>query len=317
MRTDTLGRRLRFASPQPRGKRLDLSERDFLIFEALLRHGPLPTHYLYEFTRHLGKHLTSLQHRLTKLANGTENGPAYLVRPPQQFAAYNGRCQPLIYDLTPSVFSVLAEHGNPHPRPRTDPFMHRFMTACVSASIQLAALAGGCRYGSKEDIFAHPKCPEPTRNASNPLALPIWSGDRSRFLVPDDLFVIQYPGPKARFFAVEIDRRTESIHSETAKTAFGRKLQAYIAAIKNRTYHGHWGIPGLTVLTITTNAVHLRQMLRHLHALNEPQLSSRFLFKSKSHFSANWEVPPIMGDLFGEPWVAGDGSQVAIDAHPN
>jgi hypothetical protein len=78
-------------------------------------------------------------------------------------------------------------------------------------------------------------------------------------------------------------------------------------------YHRHWRIPGLTVLTVTTNAIHLEQMLRYLRSLNEPQLASRFLFKSKPHFGANWEVPPIMPDLFGEPWTAGDETQVAID----
>lgn len=97
--------------PQPRGKRIDLSERDFAIFEALHRHGPLPTHYLYEFTRHFGRHLTSFQHRLTKLANGTENGTAYLPRPRQQFASYNARCQPIIYDLAAPALAALGGRG--------------------------------------------------------------------------------------------------------------------------------------------------------------------------------------------------------------
>ncbi len=313
MKTDTLGRRLRFAPPQPRGKRIDLNERDLLIFEALHRHGPLPTHYLYEFTRHLGKHLSSFQHRLTKLTNGTENGTAYLARPQQQFASYNARCQPIIYDLAAPAFAVLAERGNLARQPRTDPFLHRFMGACVSASIRLAADKHGSRHGSKEDIFQHPKCPQDTKYARNPLALPIWSFMGSKFLVPDDLFVIQYPGPKPRFFAVEIDRKTESINSETAKTAFGRKLQGYIEAIKNRTYHKHWGIPGLAVLTVTTNPIHLQHMLDYFRTLNEPQLAGHFLFKSKSHFGANWEIPPIMYDLFNEPWITADGRQVAID----
>src|SRR5207244_13406479 len=136
---------------------------------------------------------------------------------------------------------------------------------------------------------------------------------QTKCLVPDDLFVIQYPGPRIRFFAVEIDRRTESINSETAKTAYGRKLQGYIEAMRSRTYHKQWGIPALTVLTVTTNPIHLQHMLDYFHSLNEPQLAKRFLFKSKSHFGANWEVPPIMYDLFDEPWIAADRSQVALD----
>lgn len=313
MKTDTLGRRLRFAPPQPRGKRINLTERDLAIFEALHRHGPLPTNYLSEFTRHFGNHLGSFQHRLTKLANGTETAHAYLTRPQQQFASYNARCQPIIYDLAAPALAVLAERGRLNRYPRTDPFLHRLMGATVSASIRLAAERHGCRHGSMDDIFRHPKCPEATRNASNPLALPIRSGTAGKYLVPDDLFVIQHPGPKPRFFAVEIDRRTECINSDTAKTAYGRKLHGYITALKNRLYHRHWGIPGFTVLTVTTNPVHLQDMVRYFQSLGEPQLTNRFLFKSKSHFGANWEVPPVMRDLFEEPWITGDGRGIVID----
>lgn len=290
-----------------------MSERDIAIFEALYRHGPLPSHYLYEFTRHLGRHLTSFQHRLTKLAHGAENGAAYLTRPEQQFASYNARCQALIYDLAAPSVAALAERGRPCRSARTDPFLHRFMGACVSASLQLAAERRGCRYGSKDDIVAHPKCPEATKHAANPLALPLGSPAGRQFLVPDELFVIQYPGPKTRFFAVEIDRRTESINSAVARTAYGRKLEAYIEVIKQRLYQRHWGIPGLTVLTVTTNPIHLQHMLRYFRSLNEPQLAMRFLFTSKAHFGSNWEVPPIMADLFNEPWIAGDGRRVGID----
>src|SRR5205823_2974073 len=156
--------------------------------------------------------------------NGAGNTAGYLQKPQQQWACGDARCQDTIYDLTPRSLAVLADRGIAS-RPRTDPFLHRFMGACVSASMRLAAGARGCRYGSKDEIFGHPKCPPDTREAANPLALPIWSSAAGRFLVPDDLFVIQYPGPKPRFFAVEIDRRTESIDSDTAKTAYGRKLQ--------------------------------------------------------------------------------------------
>lgn len=100
------------------------------------------------------------------------------------------------------------------------------MGATVSASIRLAAEQHGCGYGTKEDIFTHPKCPEPTRDAANPLVLPIWSATAGKYLVPEDLFVIQYPGPKPRFFAVEIDRRTECINSDTAKTAMAASSTA-------------------------------------------------------------------------------------------
>lgn len=238
MATDILGRRLRHASPQPRGRHIELTERDLVLFETLQRHGPLPSTYLFESTKHLGRNETDLKHRLTKLYNGTVKGIAYLTRPPQQFAAYDARCQPGIYDLTLCAAGALAERGRGARFiiPRADPFLHRLMTACVGASIELAAREGGVRYLTKEDIFSHRSCPASTRSASNPLAV----AANGKTFVPDDLFGFAYPGPRYRFFAVEIDRSTESIERRNvAQTAYGRKLEAYLTIMRDRTYRKH------------------------------------------------------------------------------
>jgi len=48
---DALARRLRFAPPSPR-EAFVLSNVDYLMLEAINRHGPLPTPYLYEFQKH-------------------------------------------------------------------------------------------------------------------------------------------------------------------------------------------------------------------------------------------------------------------------
>jgi hypothetical protein len=60
MNTDTLNRRLRFAAPNPLVRRLQLVDADILAFEAINRHGPLPSHYLYEFTKHVRRDKTHL-----------------------------------------------------------------------------------------------------------------------------------------------------------------------------------------------------------------------------------------------------------------
>src|SRR5579863_2306824 len=44
-----------------------LRPRDTLIFEAIQRHGPLPTHYLYEFSKVAAKDYTGFQKRLVAL----------------------------------------------------------------------------------------------------------------------------------------------------------------------------------------------------------------------------------------------------------
>ena len=65
MPVDTRSRRLRSAPPPPEGRGIVLSDRDYLMFEAINRHGPLPSTYLYELTRHLPntRHCQSFHHR--------------------------------------------------------------------------------------------------------------------------------------------------------------------------------------------------------------------------------------------------------------
>lgn len=316
---DVLGRRLRFAPPNPVRLRrrangtveeiahqfIKITERDILLFEAINRHGPLPVHYLHEFTRHQAHSLAGLKRKITKLRNGTLYAGPYLDRPDQQFASIDGHFQANIYDLTPRSLAVLAERGA-RLNHRGDPFLHRLMTACVTGSLQLAAERHGLIYGDFAAILAHPKCPQATPRSANPLAIPAGG----KHVIPDSLFVVQ--GERPFFYAVEIDRRTESINSETARTAYGRKLQGYLDILANRTYRAHFGIPNLYILTVTTNPLHLQHMLDFYHSLNAAEYARQFLFKSIPYFAANWHVPPVMYDLFNEPWLAADGSRVQV-----
>src|SRR6266567_2907706 len=225
METDALKRRLRFSKPQPAGKRITVHDADMVVFEALHRHGPLPTPYLHEFAKHLSRNRNAFQYRLTKLYNGAEKSAALLSRPPQQFASYEARYQHVIYDLTRASRALLAERDTYYAPEKADPFLHRFMGACVSASIELACREAGIRYITKEEILSRQTCPETTRRSSNPLA--INTGDKT--LIPDDLFGLQYPDKSYRFFAVEIDRNTESIERRNlTQNTFGKKIDYYL-----------------------------------------------------------------------------------------
>ncbi len=83
------------------------------------------------------------------------------------------------------------------------PYLHRFMTACITASIELACRDHGFKYLSQADIFGHRKCPPELAEAEHPLGLPCGDG----IIIPDQLFGIDYGG-KFRFFALEADRKT-------------------------------------------------------------------------------------------------------------
>jgi Replication-relaxation len=303
MQTDSLHRRLRFARPQPLEKGIVLSARDISIFETLHRHGPLPTNYLFEATKHIAEDYNGLQHRLTALYNGTKDG-AFLIRPLQQFASFEARYQPLIYDLAPKAERALVERGlfARYATRRSDPFLHRFMGACVSASIEMGCKRHGLRYIGKEEIFASTKCPAATKESPNPLAIPISGFAGGRALIPDDLFGIQYGQQFYRFFAVEIDRNTESIEQrKLGQSTFGRKVHAYFDVFAKRTYRTHWGIPNLRVLSVTTSRIHRDNMLDFLAKQAGP--TARFLFQEHKDFGTNWRVPrETLAGLLDKPW---------------
>lgn len=137
------------------------------------------------------------------------------------------------------------------------------------------------------------------------MELPLSKQAIQKALVPDELFGINY-GDSYRFFAVEIDRQTESIERKNPEqNTFGKKLANYLDVMKHRTYKEIWGVPTLMVLTVTTNVTHMKNMMSYLHKL-DPKLSERFLFKALPTFGANWRVPPLLDML--EPWDCTQGS---------
>ncbi|MDB5580987.1 MAG: hypothetical protein JWR80_6163 [Bradyrhizobium sp.] len=309
MAIDALNRRLRTAAPCRQVNRLTLSEADYHLFRAIERHGPLPSHYLYEFTRHARRDRSHLQNRLTEFYNGDACGPL-LVRPPRQFAGFEARYQHLVYDLAPRAKALLAEHGMlaPFPPRRTDPFLHQLMQACVASSMELSAPAKGLRYISRAEILSHARCPQSTKSATNPMAIPVAS-IAQKALIPDDLFGLEYPGVGFRFFALEIDRNTESIERRNMKqNTFGAKIAGYLDVLRNQTYRTHWGLPNLHILTVTTNATHARNILAYIEKQSDPQYADRFAFVCEPSFGANWRVPKaVLSQLLDEPWITTTG----------
>ncbi|WP_422058519.1 hypothetical protein [Sphingomonas sp.] len=269
------------------------TEADIRLFEAIDRHGPLPTHYLHELTRHARGNLANLKFRLTHFYNGDAHGP-YLARPQQQFASFHARYQHLVYDFAPRAKLALAERGTlvRQPQGRAAPFVHQLMQACVGASFEIKASDHGICYISRSEILA---------KAAADLALPL-SANRS--LIPDDLFGLEYPGAGYRFFAVEIDRNTESIErSISGQTSFGRKIAAYLHILRTRAYRTHWGIPNLTVLTVTTNRTHAANIIEYIRAQDAGPFAERFLFQAEPSFGANWRVPSdVLSGVLTEEW---------------
>jgi len=81
-------------------------------------------------------------------------------------------------------------------------------------------------------------------------------------LVPDALFAVQ--GDRLAFYALEADRGTETVKSDIARTAYGRKLPLYIRAFDDGTWRTRFGIFNPVILTVTTSPKRIETMLDYL-----------------------------------------------------
>jgi|SRR5579863_10208647 len=146
--------------------------------------------------------------------------------------------------------------------------------------------------------------PQPRRRG-----LPIQSGGGE--IIPDLLFGLEYPGAGFRFFAVEIDRNTESIERRNlGQSAFARKIEGYVTALRDQTYRNWWGLPNLHVLTVTTNATHARKLVEYLRDHVPAQMQRRFAVAVDNTFGVDWRVPDApLAHLLSEAWITIDGSR--------
>lgn len=288
MITDSTKRRLRHAGPQPKGRRISIMPDDLALFSAINRHGPLPTNFLHAFLE--AKNFNAFQYRLTKLFNGTEQSPPLLFRPPQQFQSLHARYQPLVYDLTSESESLLVESGAEITE-RSDPFLHRLMGACLSASLEIACRGLGIRYIPRAEVLA---------KRGSQLSIRI----NGRNHVPDDLFGLRYLDGSYRFFAVEIDRQTESIQRHKSVSAsIDQKLRRYLDVMHDQLHVSHWAVPNLLVLFVTTNQTHKHNIISHLDRLTGTPFKERFLFKVLPEFGTNWRIPGVRPEFLTGVWL--------------
>lgn len=192
---------------------------------------------------------------------------------------------------------------------RANPFVHQLMQACVGASFELCAPSKGLRYISRNGILSHPRCGA-AKDVAQPLAIPI-PGSNGVTIIPDDLFGLEYPGSGFRFFAVEIDRNTESItRKQGGYTTWSKKVAGYLALLRHRLYREWWGIPNLTILVVTTSGLHARNILDYVASHCRPAEAERFLFTFEPQFGTNWRVPKnVLSGMLDESWFTTTGGR--------
>lgn len=316
--SDALRRRSRVTT-QPTGKRVSPTERDLHWFRKLAEHGPLPSSFLLAFS--YGSHASDkrARERLCDLFNedNTPDGGPHLIRPPQQFRTLDSRYNQLVHDLAPAGWRALERGGvdtAKRPAP-SGPWLHRFMTSCITATIELATLA-------RDDLSYIPQSAILAR-AGVELRYPVTIADPAtgyRFvkdLIPDALFGLCYhtdQGDRFRFFAVEADRATEPTTSSTwNRKSFERNLLQYEAYVAGGAYRDHLGLSApLMVLNVLSEERRMERML-DFAAKRYPTGNAFMLFQAWQDFGTVFRPPEPSPAFLNGGWVRSGLSPFRID----
>ncbi len=218
-----------------------------------------------------------------------------------------------MYDLTDAAKDALADAGRLRENTQAPggPWVHRHMVACITASIELATLAhGDIRFVFQDEVVKGPlRTTVPyTHNGKT----------ETRDLIPDSVFALAYrtdTGERYRLFALEADRGTEPGHSGTAnRKSQLRTVLQYRAYVGEGLYKVHLGVNApMLVLTITTNAARLRNLVDLVAETSATGRNSFMLFQHLPQFGRHFAPPKPLPQLLSEPWHRAGHEPFRID----
>lgn len=315
---DALGRRARLTA-QSTGKRVSPTARDLRWFAALAEHGPLPSSFLLAFDQ--GEHSSDkrARERLCDLFHeeNTPDGGSYLIRPQQQFRTIDSRYNQLVYDLAPAGWRALQRGGMDTGKcaAHSGPWLHRFMTSCITASIELATLVqDDVSYIPQSAILkradAELRCPVT-------IVAPETGYLYEKDLIPDAMIGICYHtdrGDRFRFFAVEADRATEpTTSSDWNRKSFERNLLQYEAYVADGAYRDHLGLTApILALNILSDEQRMQRMV-DFTAKRYPKGNAFMLFQAWSDFGPVFRPPEPNLALLTGGWFRGSLPVFDID----
>ena len=245
-----------------------LGQRDLEILQWLYR-------YRYLRQTHLQTLLQPASpKRFTERLGDLFHETGLINRPVIQPTLFDARSSPMLYEIVPSGIDCLAAHDAlPHravtfsrrsSRSYSPQFLHTMMIIETLLAIENATInTPGQRFVSVDEILA--RAPHSTRNARNPLAIPVTLEPNARhriirkrretMLIPDALYGIEYDvdgDMRYRFWALECERTSPAWRSRADASSTALKRAAYDALIASRNYHSHWGIPNLKLHLVSS-----------------------------------------------------------------
>lgn len=266
---DRLGRRSRFRRT-PTGKHVFLTERDTEILRLLYRYRYLRATQLVAFIR------PHSEKRLIERLGDLYHEAGLIDRPAAQWRRFDARYTPLIHELSLKGLRYLETCG-PLPdravtfarkdrRGVTPQFDHAMMIVDALVTVELETVRMSAqRFVPVDEILV--RAPERTRNAKQPLAIPVTihpskhlpyvTTPISTQVVPDAIYGVEYliDGERRyRFHALECENTSPKRRSTAKLSSLALKQAAYEEIARTQAYRA-LGVPNLTLRIVDRKAL--------------------------------------------------------------
>ncbi|MCG3267136.1 replication-relaxation family protein [Yoonia sp. I 8.24] len=188
----------------------------------------------------------------------------FINRPQIQAPLFDARATPMLYEISPKGTRYLDELGQLPSRAVTfstrrrnsfsPQFLHTMMIIDTLLDTELESIATPHRtFMPVDDILA--RAPETTRNARNPLALPIRINGQASKIIPDALYGIAHTEQTPtgyRFIALECERTSPRHRNTGTASSTSKKQIAYAELQRTKAFTSLWGIPNLELRVVTS-----------------------------------------------------------------
>ena len=270
-----------------------------------------------DIARYLGRSPKKVVERLTELYHR-----AYLDRPVAQLEFFSpGNRPPYIYALGNKGAALLAElHGEAAPKiDWTDknhsvgrPFIQHalLISDVMTAAERIARSHPDVLLIEPEHILA--RAPEKTQRSLDPWKLTtsiIADGvaHPNASIIPDKAFGLDFTTTRKRsYFFLEADRATMPVwRRDLLQSSMRKKFLAYSAAHAAQLHVTRYGIGNFRVLTVSTSAERIANMIDAVQKITGGKGSNLFLF-------ATAEAVNAADDLTGVAWTSGKTQTVYL-----
>ncbi len=321
--TDANGRRVRGVRSSS-GRYKMLTGRDVEILKLLSQLPYLNSDWIWALLppEVRGKSKPRFRDALTNLFHetNTQDRGAYLNWPEQQRRNHLFRATPSYYTLSDAGRRALVRMGFPTQSDLVvskslGPFSHGVMICEALSSIRL-----GLQRHPNLDFVSMVEVLNRAQSEEPKLSVDVcWQfskgGQVHRYSVelePDFLFGIEHlvDGKKTyRFYAVECEH-TNTIRAKTlSRHSYFRKVLAYATAESTKAYRKQWGIPNLSVLTLSPYPERIAQMISVVQDVTAQTGSLFAAFKEMPVFGERLANVGPNSACVDEAWVSAQGQK--------